>query len=576
MYFWSLKPKDTPTILALLRSLGASLGLIRWTVWAGLGWAGCVGLGLAGCVGPSQDTDLNVFHYNQETPIRSLDPAMARDQAGNWTARLLYNRLVELGPDQNPVPSLAHRWEILDEGRLYRFHLRDSVFFHENPCFGPAKTRPLRAGDVVYSLQRLQDPSTASPGAWIFRDKLAPQGMTVVDSLTLEIHLSQPFPPLLGLLSMGYCSVTAPEATQRYGRDFRSHPVGTGPFALRTWLEGEGLVLSRHPRYFEKDAQGHRLPYLQAVQIHQWTDKSTAAMAFLQGKIDLLSGWEPAFQRRFFDDDLQLKPDFEGHFQVVRGPYFNTEYLGFLLDSSARGANRALLNPLVRQALHHATDRVTLVRSLRRGVGYPGHGGLLPPGLPGFDSTSLNPKTSNPYQPLLASEILRKAGYGPTHPLRLVLETNPSYADIAQYLQSLWAPLGIQVEIKLSQGPALRQLISGKETSFFRASWIADYADAENYLALAYGPNQVPNGPNYTCYQDSTYDRLYQRALQTTDVQERNALYRRMDARIQEARPLIVLYYDMMLQLLAKGWEGWHVSPLNSPDFRYLRRVPTR
>jgi len=86
----------------------------------------------------------------------------------------------------------------------------------------------------------------------------------------------------------------------------------------------------------------------------------------------------------------------------------------------------------------------------------------------------------------------------------------------------------------------------------------------------------VPNGPNYTCYQDSTYDRLYQRALQTTDVQERNALYRRMDARIQEARPLIVLYYDMMLQLLAKGWEGWHVSPLNSPDFRYLRRVPTR
>jgi ABC-type transport system substrate-binding protein len=154
---------------------------------------------------------------------------------------------------------------------------------------------------------------------------------------------------------------------------------------------------------------------------------------------------------------LQLKSDFEGHFQVVRGPYFNTEYLGFLLDSSARGANRALLNPLVRQALHHATDRVTLVRSLRRGVGYPGHGGLLPPGLPGFDSTSLNPKTSNPYQPLLASEILRKAGYGPTHPLRLVLETNPSYADIAQYLQSLWAPLGIQVEIKLSQGPALRQ-----------------------------------------------------------------------------------------------------------------------
>lgn len=568
MYFWVLKSKDTPTKLALLRLWSGSL------VHSLLGLLGVVLLGTA-CRPKSDLGSTRVFHYNQETPIRSLDPAMARDQAGNWTARLLYSRLVELGEDQNPAPSLAYRWEIRNQGLLYRFFLRDSVYFHPDPCFGPQQTRALRASDVVHSLNRLQDPATASPGAWIFRDRLAPQGVVAVDSLTLDIHLRQAFPPLLGMLSMGYCSVVAPEATALYGSDFRSHPVGTGPFSLQTWLEGEGLVFARHELYFEKDSLGQSLPYLDAVQVHQLTDKSTAALAFLQGKLDLLWGWEPAFQRRFFDERLQLHPTYRERMQVVRGPYFNTEYLGFLLDSNSGGCNRALLDHRVRRALHHSTDRVAMVRSLRRGVGYPGHGGLIPPGLPGFDSSVLGPSSPNPFDPHKARVLLASAGYGPKNPLRITLETNPSYADMAQFLQSQWAPMGVMVDLRLSQGPALRQMISGKEAGFFRASWIADYADAENYLALAYGPHRVPNGPNYTCYQNQDFDRWYLEALQTIDNEQRILLYRRMDAQIREAQPLVVLYYDMMLQLLGKSWTGYRVSPLNIPDFRYLRRVPT-
>ncbi|MFM7910883.1 MAG: ABC transporter substrate-binding protein, partial [Bacteroidota bacterium] len=144
-----------------------------------------------------------VFHYNQESPLLSLDPAHARDQAGNWTARLLYNRLVELNHAQEPVPSLATRWSIDSGGLIYRFTLRDSVWFHPDPCFHKQKrsTRLLRAEDIVYSLKRLSDPATASSGAWIFRDRLAPRGIVATDSLHLEIHLLSPFPPMLGLLS---------------------------------------------------------------------------------------------------------------------------------------------------------------------------------------------------------------------------------------------------------------------------------------------------------------------------------------------------------------------------------------
>jgi len=552
--------KDTTTIR----------DLTHWIV----GFLGC-GL-LTACVSPAPNGE--VFHYNQESPLLSVDPVHARDQAGNWTARLMFSRLVELNHGQEPIPSLALRWSVDSGGLIYRFTLRDSVWFHPDACLGRnglAGTRMVRAEDVAFSLNRLMDRATASPGAWIFRDRLAPTGIVVTDSMHLEIHLRSPFPPMLGLLSMGYCSVVAPEAVRHYGEEFRSHPVGSGPFRLVYWEEGESLVLHRHQLYFEKDLDGQQLPYLDAIQIHFMADKSTAAMAFLQGRLDVYWGWEAAFQRYLMGYGKDLKPEFRNTFQLIKGPYLNTEYIGFLMNPSAQAMHPALQDHRIRKALHHGTDRRTLIRALRRGVGYPAFGGLLPPGLPGFDSSSLetSPLHCDPYDKDLAIKYLQEAGYGPDRPLRLPLETNPSYTDLAQFLQSQWAPLGIQIQIRVSQGPTLRQMISGQEATMFRASWIADYPDAENYLALGYSPYSVPNGPNYTCYRNSDYDRLYLESLQESDPMLRKVLYRRMDSLMQRDRPYLALYYDQMQHVLQNGWTGWYVSPLNLPDFRYLRRI---
>jgi peptide/nickel transport system substrate-binding protein len=528
-----------------------------------------VGL-LASC--HRSEPDPQVFHYNQESPILSLDPAMARDQAGNWTARLLFNRLVELDSSLRPVPSLALSWSVEAGGCLYRFTLRDSVWFHRDPSMGMAGSRMVRAADVAFSLNRLMDPATASPGAWIFRDRLGKGGIRATDSLHLEIHLKTPFPPLLGLLSMGYCSVVAPEAVRHYGAAFRAHPVGTGPFALSFWEEGEGLVMQRHPKYFEKDRSGRPLPYLKAVQVHALADKSAAAMAFLQGRLDVLWSWEPALQRYLLDSSLALKQDYRRRFQLVQGPYLNTEYLGFLLNPDAKAAHPALQDRQVRLALHYGTDRNTLVRALRGGMGTPGWGGLIPPGLPGHYPGLPH----SAYQPELARRYLTKAGYGPARTLQLQLETNPSYSDLAQFLQAHWKPLGINLQIRVSQGPTLRQMISGQEATVFRASWIADYPDAENYLALAYGPHRVPYGPNYTCFENPDFDRRYKEALLQPELSLRAPMYRAMDSLLHEQQPLLVLYYDRMFQLLRQGWTGWRVNPLNIPDFRYLRRVEQR
>ncbi len=180
-----------------------------------------------------------VFRYNQQEGIPSLDPAFAKNQAIMWAVRQLYNTLVEPDSLLNIRPSLARSWDVSEDRRTYTFHLRNDVFFHDYEVFPGGKGRRMTAADVVYSFRRVMEPSTASPGAWIFNDKVDPEkGFRALDDTTFQLTLLRPFHPIMGILSMQYCSVVPHEAVERYGKDFRKHPVGTGPFLFHSGTKG--------------------------------------------------------------------------------------------------------------------------------------------------------------------------------------------------------------------------------------------------------------------------------------------------------------------------------------------------
>src|SRR3989337_1709961 len=215
-----------------------------------------------GC-GAAKKDNHKVFHYNEHTGIVSLDPALAKAQATMWPAHQLFNTLVEVNDSLEIVPSLAKDWKVSEDRLTYTFHLRDDVFFHDDAVFENKKGRKLTAKDIEYSLARIIDKKTASPGAWIFNRKVdtaAP--FKAIDDTTFQLKLLQPYHPILGILSMQYCSIVAKEAVEEYGSDFRRHPVGTGPFRFVASEEGQALVLTKNKNYFEKDSAGNRLPYL--------------------------------------------------------------------------------------------------------------------------------------------------------------------------------------------------------------------------------------------------------------------------------------------------------------------------
>ena len=530
---------------------------------------------LAACSGPgpSAADERRVFRYNQPEALTSLDPAFARNQANGWAVAQLYNGLLALDSTLEPAPALARRYQISPDGLTYTFWLRRGVRFQDGEAFAGGKGRTLVASDFVYSFRRLLDAKTASPGGWIFRGKvLEDQAGNPSDTCfvaasdsTLRIHLKAPFIPFLGILTMPYAYVVPREAVEKYGKDFRAHPVGTGPFRFAVWDEGNVLLYHRNPTYWRKDKQGRPLPYLDAVAISFIADRKTEFLTFLQGKLDFLSGIREGSRDLILNPDGSVRADFTGRFNFQKAPYLNTEYLGFQLDSAKltgeqAAQGRALRDARVRRALSYAINRREMLAYVLNQVGRPGTAGFVPAALPSFSATQV---PGYDYQPQRARALLQAAGYGPARPLQLRLSTVAERKAVAEYLQKNWADVGVQVQIDINQSAAQQELVDNGRVAFFTKSWLGDYPDAENYLALFYAPNFSPAGPNKTHYQSAEYDQLYQRAIREQNGPRRTALYQAMDRLVVRDQPVISLYYDEIIRLTQRNVRGLTANPMN-------------
>lgn len=526
----------------------SSIGVLLFTV-----------LGLGGCKNVDKKSPQQIFHYNEDVSVTTLDPAFVRSQSENWIVSQIFNGLIDLDAQLQPVPALAKSWEISTDLLTYTFHLRSDVNF----CFvdkqGKVTTRKMVASDVAYSLSRIADPATSSPGAWIFVGKIDSQLNRVFiapNDSTFVLKLVSPAASLLGLLSTNFGYVVPKEYARLDKSYLARNPVGTGPFYVRRWEDEIKLVMRKNPHYHEKDTQGVPLPYLDAINVTFVKNKQTAFMQFAAGSYDFFNGLEGSFKDELLTDQAMLKPKYAQKMKAIITPFLNTEYVGCYLGDYP-GKTNWLKDVHLRRALFYAVDKQKLVRFFRNGLGDAGDWGVVPPILNVHEKEAIT-EANAAWQKALAE--YQQSGYAKhNNKPEIVLSTTADYLDMMVYLQETWGRLGVKIKVDIQTGGMLRQLRNEGKLMLFRGSWIADYPDAENFLACYYAPYLSPMGPNYTHFEDAQFDTLY-RLIEAGESGQKASLRKQY---IQQANqilidqaPVIPLYYDKSIRLIQPWVQG--------------------
>ena len=526
------------------------------------------GIVVQSCRSSSDNTAKKVFHINLSSGnLEAIDPAFAKDLYQIWVNHMVYNTLVETDEHLHVIPSLAKSWDVSPDGLICTFHLRNDVYFQDNPVFPAGKGRKLVAADVVYSFSRLMDPATAATGAWIFNGRVAAkEPFVAINDTTFQLRLAAPFRPLIGMLSMAYCNIVPKEVVMHWGKDFRSHPCGTGPFMFRYWDEGNILSLVKNPHYFEHDKEGVQLPYLDAVQISFIDSKATEFLLFMQHKLDFVNGIDGSFKDLILAKNGTIKPEYRNSFHLAKDTYLNTEYLGFLTDTTNPVmSGQPTANVLVRRAINYAVNRNKIVTYFKNGMGIPATHGFIPAGIPGFDTAA---HYGYDYDPVKAQQLLAEAGYPGgkgLKPIKILVQDN--YVDIVNFIAGELQEVGIPTVIEVMQPNILRQQMSKSQAVFFRAQWLADYPDAETFLIVFNGNQPAP--PNYTRFSNATFDKWYNESLNLPDT-ARWQLYRKMDSLAISYAPVLPLYYDVLLHFTQNNITGFRSNALNVIDIKQV------
>jgi peptide/nickel transport system substrate-binding protein len=297
---------------------------------------------------------------------------------------------------------------------------------------------------------------------------------------------------------------------------------------------------------------------LDGVRISFIEDRNTAFLEFMTRGIDFFSGVQASFAAQLLTTSGALRSELKDKMGFVRANYLNTEYIGINFESLSQ--DHPLRSVQFRQALNFAIDREQMISLFRFGLGVPAVSGFIPPAL--LSETVAKPVCYS-YDPTRAKELIKSSGYDllSKEKKTIVVNTNKDYLDLVSFIVRQWQEIGVQVKIELMETATLREKMRNGSLNLFRASWIADYPDAESFMTVFYSKNPPP--PNYTRFRDTVFDSLYLRAVVETDPLVRSELYVQMDQIICREAPVIFLLYDEIALFHQKNLTGITGNAIN-------------
>ena len=492
----------------------------------------------------------------------SLDPHSARSEAALTILRDLYEGLTEIGPDGAPVLAAADHCEISADGTTYQFHLRQPAHWSNG--------EPLVAEDFAAAWRRLVDPRTRAQYAQLLAPVLGAEaisagmaaastlGVNAVDAATLVVRLTRPTAYFLSVLAHPSTFPINRTALAQHAAGFAKPGVmvSNGAFVLTRWDFGSHLVAIRNHRYWN-DAATH----VDAVEYYSITEPATELRAFRSGALDVTStipGAQFEWIKQHLGQELHVAPQL--------GVY----YLGLNLRRAPFAKS-----PQLRQALSLVIDRERLVQA-GTGTGesaaytfVPAHTLNYSPPVPEYASWPMLRRIAR------ARELLADAGMLQSPPaIELRYNGSELHSRIAVAVAGMWKQaLGVDTTLHAEEFKVLLQDIDrGDQTQVFRASWLADYNDANSFLQVL----QSGSGLNLPRYSNTEYDDLLARAANAIDAGRRRALLEQAEQVMIADQPLIPLYFYVAKHLVSADVQGWRDNAMNVVYSRQLVKARSK
>jgi methyl-accepting chemotaxis protein/ABC-type transport system substrate-binding protein len=479
----------------------------------------------------------------------TLDPVYIGAAALGYMSKTIHAHLVMYGEGGELTPGLAERWEILEQGHVYRFYLRRGVRFHNG--------RMLEAKDIHDSLVRLLLPELNSPSSWIMREVRGSadviegrtrtlSGIQVRDQHTVDIILDEPLAFFLSLLTMHEAAII-PAEEARDPEKFRLQPVGAGPFRLAEAIEGEQVVVQRNRDYFIPG-----IPHLDEIKFRlDLPSFRDVAEAFLRGEVDVAHGVPLKIV-----SDLRADPRIAPY--MLTTIQLHTSYFGY--DCSSPPFDRVE----VRQAVNHAINRDRINERVFAGLGLVAKS-LLPPGLLGYDPNL----RGIPYDPDQARSLMSKAGH--TGGLRLEYRTwdtdefNNS-GQLPLIIEDL-AAIGVDVNVtRHSAVEARKPLFKPGHGLVYCANWYADFPDSDNFFYVVFHSEARSASGIY--FQSPAIDAQIVEARRSNDSERRAEIYQQLNQMVVREAPLAPLFHERFFVLQKPEVRGLRTSVL-PPPVRY-------
>lgn len=518
---------------------------------AGLAAVGTMGLILTGCgtaanttspgggnatssSGSAGSKDLTVaFPYQPDT----LDPEVTSQAISGMIDRNIFDTLVWIDSNGKPTPDLATSWTIDKTNTVYTFTLKQGVKFQDGT--------PFNAAAVVYDLNRIEDPKTKSQTAI---SDLGPfKSAKALSTYKVQITLSKPFAPLLTYLGTPELGMLSPTAVKKNGSQaIATHPVGTGPFEISKVVPQQEIVLKKNPDYnWGPAALGHTGPAnLQSITFRFIQDAQNRVSALQTGGVQAIDTVPPTSF-----DSLKQNPSYTSY----DTPYPGTpRYIAFNVSKWPTN------DVAVRQALSYAVDRNGVIKSADSGV-YSAAWGPLQEGTIGYDS-SLNNMYA--YNVSKATKLLQQDGWskvngkwskgGKTLSVSIyAISGVEDWSDIATAVQAYLQQFGVDAKVVALAEPAwYSAIMKGTDDNMTATYFMGTDPDL---LRSLFTPKAFGN---WSLYSDPTVTKQLDTASSTTDLNQRIAIYKKVQETIMQQAVMLPIYNEGDLYATTKNLTG--------------------